>query len=476
MNFNQFLIALRARRKAFAITFAAVILAATAVALVVPKKYVSSASLLMDVRDEQSMTPGRMVRDRSYLTTQMELIRSGRVATQVARDLKLAQQPGIRDAWEKATSGAVPIDDWIAAGLLDKLRVDVSGGNVLTVQFSSSDPKHATAVANGFVKAYLDTALHLRTEPQRTAAEWFDGQLKGMRAQVSQAQTKLAGYQKAKGITFADERSDVEAARLTELSTQYLAAKNATYDAATRHKHATEVLAHGISLDAIPEVLSNAHIAALKVDLSRVEQRREQESTVLGENHPQYQRTVAEVAGLKEKIQVEMKKLVAGLGNAVEQHRKREDELKNAMEAQNQRVIAMKDYRIDLAVLTRDVENAQRAYDAVLGRYMQTKVDSAATSTNAALLTPAVEPLTPAQPKVGLITGLAVLIGGLLAAAVVFALETMDRRVRSRDDLETRLAVPSLGRLSRWQPTGGRLLPAPALSNPSAARALPHPW
>jgi hypothetical protein len=55
---------------------------------------------------------------------------------------------------------------------------------------------------------------------------------------------------------------------------------------------------------------------------------------------------------------------------------------------------------------------------------------------------------------------------------MVYALETLDRRVRSRYDLESRLAVPSLGRLSRWQPTGGRLLPAPS----RATRALPHPW
>jgi chain length determinant protein EpsF len=471
MNFNQFLIALRARRKAFAITLAAVICTAIAVALIVPKKYVASATLLMDVRDEQSMTPRLATRDRGYLTTQIELIRSGRVAGQVARDLKLAQKPGVREAWEKVTGGAVPIEDWIAAGLLDKLRVDVSGGNVLTVQHSARDAKSAAAVANGFAKAYLDTVLALRTEPTREAAEWFEGQLKTMRAQVSQAQTKLASYQKAKGITSVDERTDVESARLTELSTQYLAAKNATYDAVSRYKHASEVLASGIPVD-VPDVLSNAHINSLKVDLGRVEARREQESTVLGENHPQYQRTMAEIAGLKEKIQVEVKKLVAGLGNAVEQHRKREDELKNAMAAQNERIIAMKDYRIELAAMSRDVENAQRSYDAVLGRYMTNKIESAAKSTNVALLTPAIEPLEPAQPKVGLISGLAVLIGAMLAAAVVFVLETIDRRVRTRADLETRLAVPSLGRLSRWQPTGGRLLPAPM----SAARALPHPW
>jgi hypothetical protein len=51
-------------------------------------------------------------------------------------------------------------------------------------------------------------------------------------------------------------------------------------------------------------------------------------------------------------------------------------------------------------------------------------------------------------------------------------LETLDRRVRSRSDLESRLAVPSLGLLSKWQPTGARLLPAPQ----RPAGALPKPW
>ena len=73
-------------------------------------------------------------------------------------------------------------------------------------------------------------------------------------------------------------------------------------------------------------MLSNAYINGLKVDLGRVEARQEQESTVLGPNHPQYLRTMAEVQGLRDKIKSETKKLVAGLGNAVEQSRRREHE------------------------------------------------------------------------------------------------------------------------------------------------------
>src|SRR5262245_47728573 len=473
MDVRQFILALGARRKAFLIALAATIVTALAVALIVPKKYVATATLMVDVRDEQTMSPARLsTRDRaSFLQTQVDLLMSNRVAKQVAKDLKLAQKPGMREDWEKDTGGAGQIDDWLAAMLLEKLDIDTSVSNMVQVNYPSDNPRFAADVANGFAKAYLDTVLYLRTEPTREAADWFDEQLKTLRTQVTQAQARLNAYQKEKGILSEDARVDVESARMSELSTQLLAARNATYDAANRQKNAAEMLQNGASLEAIPDVLASAHISAVKADLNRAEARLEQENAVLGAKHPQLMRTAAEVQGLRDKLQGEVKKVIAGLGNQAQQLKQREKDLEAALDAQNKRLLTLKDYRIDMAAMTRDIENAQRSYDAVLTRQISNKIESRARQTNVALLAPAIEPLRPVHPKVGLIAALSVVVGGMLAAGVVYVLETLDRRVRSRNDLESRLAVPSLGRLSRWQPTGGRLLPAPL----RAARALPQP-
>jgi succinoglycan biosynthesis transport protein ExoP len=474
MDLNQFILALRARRKAFVIAFAVTIATALAVALILPKKYVATATLLIDTRDEQTMTPGRMTsRERaSYVATQIDLLKSTRVATQVARDLKLAQKPGVREAWERDTGGAGSIDEWIAADLQKNILIDSTGSSFLLVNYSSNDPKYASDVANAFTKAYLDTVLFLRTEPTREAAEWFNQQLKTLRTQVADAQNRLNTFQKQKGLFAEDARVDVESSRLSELNTQLMAARNASYDAASRYKQATEIVESGVSPEAIPDVLANAHIISLKTALGVVEARRAQESTVLGENHPQYLRTMAELQGLREKLQLETKKVIAGLGNAVQQTGRREAELQKAIEAQNQRLLTVKDYRIDMTAMTREIESAQRSYDTVLARYMTNKIDATANKANVMLLAPAVAPLKPMHPKVGLIAGLSVVLGALLAGALVYVFEMLDRRVRSRADLEARLAVPSLGRLSKWRPSGGRLLPAPM----KAARALPHPW
>ncbi|HVL37074.1 MAG TPA: GNVR domain-containing protein [Burkholderiales bacterium] len=475
MNLSQFLLALRARKKAFIAVMIAVVAAAVAMSLVLPKRYVGSTTVLVDLRDEQSLAAGPRgltARERaSYIATQVDLIRSGRVATQVVRDLKLAHAPGVREEFETATGGLGKIDDWLAASLLERLKVDVAASNVITITYTSSNPRRAAEVANGFAKAYIETTLALRTEPTREAALWFAEQLKGLRAEVTRAQARLTAYQREKGITSLDERTDLEGARFAELNTQLMAARNVTYEAQARFQQAQEVLAGGTP-EALADVMGSAAILAVRADLARAESAFQVASADLGPNHPVYHRLRGEVEALRGKLNGEMRKVVAALGNAARAAQRREDELKNALAEQQKRVQAQKDYRIELATLTRDVESHQRTYEAALARMVSNQVDSRARQTDVAVLTPAVEPVQPAFPRPNLIAALAVVLGAMLAAAVVFLLETLDRRVRSRSDLELRLAVPTLGRLSRWQPTGGRLLPAPS----RASRALPHPW
>src|SRR5262245_7190156 len=477
MDISQFLLALRARRKAFLLALVATVVTAVAVCLILPKRYTSQATVVVDVRDEQAMAPTRSgavpLRERaSYIATHIELIQSGRVATQVARDLKLAQNQDLRDEWQADTGGQGSIDAWIGASLLQRLKVLNTASNLITIEYYSADPKFAAAVPNAFAKAYLNVVLALRTEPTREAAEWFDAELKAQRAGVDKAQNRIAAYQKEKGIYSGDERIDLEYARLTELNTQMLTARNASYEAQARHKQASELVDSNGSPDMMPEVMSSPAILAVKADLARAESLLKTGSSDLGPNHPLYMRYAAEVQALREKLTNEMKKVVAGLGNVVQQNRRREQDLQVALEAQQKHILKMKDARVELASMTRDLDSAQKTYDTVLTRYMTTQLEARAKQGDAALLTPAIESGKPSFPKIPLITALAVVVGLMLATMMVYALELLDRRVRSRLDLEARLAVPSLGRISRWQPTGGRLLPAPS----GAARALPHPW
>ncbi len=466
MTLHQFLLALRGRFWVFVSLAAATLVAAAVVSLLMPRTYQATVSLLLDNRDEQSLTtattPARA--QIGYMQTQIDVIQSQRTARKVVDILKLADNPGARKAFE--SSGAHgSIEDWIASGLLTALKVDSSQSSVITVSYSANDPKFAADVANAFAQAYMDVTLNLRVEPTKQAAAWFDEQLKGLRKDFEDAQARLAAFQKEKGIIATDERVDVENARLAQLSTQMLQAQDATFDAETKLRQSSSK----IPPESLPEVLANPLIQALKADLLRGETKLRELAMRVGPNHPEYKAQEEQNQSLRGKLNAEMSRVVGGVRSSAQQSRAHTAELQGALAAQRARVIALRDARDQSHVLMRDVETAQKAYEAALQRFLVNKVDASARQTNVTVLNPAVEPTRPSRPKVPLNIALGLLLGLVLGLGAVFLLELIDRRVRSNADLEGTLEVPLLGTLQPWQPSrllgGGptpRALPGPA--------------
>lgn len=474
MNLQLFLTVLRARIGLFAMVLAATVAAAAAVSALMPPAYRATASLLVDVKDEQSLTnalrPLMLPQERmNYMQTQMDVITSHKVANKVVRDLNLADNPARRARFKEDAGGKGAIEDWLSEILLRDLKVETSQSNLINVSYASTDARYAAAVANAFAKAYIDTMLELRVMPTRQAAAWFDEQLKTLRASLENAQAKLTDYQRKRGIVAADERLDVGNSRLAELSTQLVRTQDQTFDWKARADRARELIAQGTPPDRLPDVLASAHIQKLNSELLLGEARLQQLSTQYGPNYPLYQRQASENQALRQRLNTEMSNIVAGLENARRQSAQRESELRRAIEAQRARLLDNKVDRNELGVLTREFETAQRTYDAALQRFVQTQVESRASETNVTLLTPAIVPREPFRPKFALNIALAVVVGTMLALGLVVLGEMTDRRVRLRTDLDHGITAPLLAVLNA-RPVTARL------TGPRSGRqALPSP-
>ena len=122
----------------------------------------------------------------------------------------------------------------------------------------------------------------------------------------------------------------------------------------------------------------------------------------------------------------------------------REAEIRAAISAQKKKLLELKADRDQLAVLQRDVDAAQSAYDNVSRRFNQMSLESQITQTNVSVLNPATEPLLPTSPNIPKIMVASLLGGVLLAGAAVYLLEMINRRVRCVDDLSDMLQVPVL--------------------------------
>ena len=443
MNFVQFLSILRARQKLALIILFATLLPALALSLLLPKSYTATASVVVDSSKPDPLAAVLYAggANPALLATQADVIQSDRVAFKVVRNLKLNENPQIREQWQDATDGEGTIEQWLVSVFQKAMDVKPSReSNVITLTYKARDPKFAAALANSFVQAYLETNIEMRVEPARLYSSFFDQRAKDARDVLEKSQTKLSDFQKDKGIIASDERLDVENARLNELSSQYVALQSLASDSVSR-----QTAARGASADRMSEVLNNPLIGSLKADQARLEAKLQELTSKLGDKNPQVIETRANLAELKSRIDSETAKVSSSLGISNNINQQRAGEIKAQLEAQRTKVLQMKAVRDDGAVLQRDVENAQRTYDQIMQRLNQTTMESLATTSNVSVLSQAVPPVEATSPKILLNMVVALFAGTLLAVGVVVAMEMLDRRVRSVEDVALAVGLPIIG-------------------------------
>jgi succinoglycan biosynthesis transport protein ExoP len=453
VTIEQFLLALRGRHGAFALVLLATVLVATLASLLLPKSYKATVALLVDAKDEQSLSnalrPLILPQERlNYLQTQADILASRKVARKVVDDLKLAPRASTQADFAKIAKGGESIEDWLAERLLKSLKVETSQSSVIQASFTADDPRVAAQVANAFAKAYADTMLELRVGPTREAAAWFDEQLKSLRANLEDAQAKLTNYHQREGIVSSDERYDVENARLVALSEEATRAQGKALEWGSRAGQARKYVSQGRSPERLPDVLDSPFVQKLKSDLLHAEAKLEQMSMQYGINHPEYQRQLSENRSLRERLDAEMRTIVEGMESSAGQSRQREVELIRAMAAQRARLLGLKENRNEFTVLKSNVVSAERAYDTAMQRFVVSQVESRASQANVTVLNPAVVPGSPSHPKVLFNVILSVVVGTMLGLGVVFLLEIIDRRVRSPEDLIRGANVPLLAVLN----------------------------
>lgn len=443
MTLQQFLLILRARWKVALLVFVLTVATTVTVSLLLPKQYTASAAVVVDVKSPDPVS-GLMLQGMmapGYMATQVDIINSDRVAQAVVKNLRMDTSPAIQAQWQEATQGKGQLRDWLANLLQKNLDVKPSReSNVISINYTGADPEFAAAVANAFAQAYMDVNLDLRVAPARQFAAFFDEQTKAARGKLEAAQQALSDYQQANGITSADERMDFETAKLNETSSQLTGVQALTTDSSSKRQSA--------KADTIAEVMQSPLINGLKADIARLEAKLNESSGNLGKNHPQIQRTEAELTTLKAQLDAETRKITASIDTTYQVGKQREAQLQGALAAQKARVLQLNKQRDELNVLRRDIESAQRAFEIVSQRASQTNIESQTNQTNIAVLNPASPPPDPSKPKVLLNTLVSVFLGGVLAIGLALVLELMNRRVRSTDDLVEALELPVLGAIS----------------------------
>jgi chain length determinant protein EpsF len=450
MSFNQFLVILRARWLIAAGIFVAVFVLIAFASVIWPKQYTATASVVIDSKTDPvaqaNGNAGGGELPATYVNTQADIISSIRVAQRVVKTLKLDQQPEARKLWAKGPDEDISVT--VAKLILDKKLLvapahdsPTHSSNVIDISVTWSDPATAAALANGFAQAAIETNIELKVEPAKQYATWFDQRSRALRADLEDKQKKLSDFQSKNGIIATDEKLDVENARLNELSTELVTIQGLRQDSQSRQRQV------GSDISTLPEVLQSPVIQSLKAALAQAEAKKPDVAARLGKNHPDYQAVEGEISDLRTRIAQESANIATSLGNATQSNLRRENDVRQALEAQKKKVLELKYQHDQSAMFESDVTSAQRDLDQVSQRLAQSNLESLTQQTNVVQLSTATPPSGASSPKIVINLIVAIFLGGVLGIATALAAEMRNRRVREDEDIVDLLGVPLLGKL-----------------------------
>jgi succinoglycan biosynthesis transport protein ExoP len=429
MRLHQFFSIVRARsRLAMAIFFGVLALAAVWLVVRTPA-YVARAPVLVDVRtDPVGTTPLQGMVSPSYIATQIDVVKSHAVAERVVKLLPANAEPMLRLKAEASDSPSP--DEWIIGALQHELDVTPAReSNIIQIGWTGRSAEEAARVANAFAEAYLDTNVDLRTTPAKRYTAWFEQQMQQARERLQTAQSKLAQFQQSSGLISTTGQNDYEQQRLNELAGQLLAAQ-------VRRT------------SAVPEAASSPEVGALRGEVARLQAKVDEASETLGSNHPRMQQMRAELRSMRDRLSEASSRAGNAAAASSQASVQRVRDLQAQVDAQKVRVLALARDRAGFSVMEQEVTAAQKDYETVAANVAQSRLQSLSTQGNVIFLGAAAAPLLPKGPNRVLTMAISAAVGLMLAILGSLIAEIANRRVRSREDLESLTGLPILGIVS----------------------------
>jgi succinoglycan biosynthesis transport protein ExoP len=395
----------------------------------------------------------------SYRETQYKILQSRTLAERVVRDLRLYLYP---EFYRKhrllgllefdpdkipSKSDPDPPDPSLDAfrNSVDNFQnsIDVSPvrrSNLVELSFFCRDPKLAQRIANELASAYIVQNLQVKWDETIKASKWLETQLVTLKARVEKAEESLTQYARANSILFVEERQNLASARLEQLQKAYTEAQTERIQ-----KEAQYSLVEEGKVQDLPGFLSNKLIQDLTVRLAEAEQ---EYSELTARVKPDYPKAVA----LKKQIDTLKATLddrkLALAQNIVEDYSsavENEKSMAAALGQQKRAVNELAEKMIQYYILKREAESSKDLYQGLLQRMKQAQVSAGMTASNIRVVDAAREPKKPVKPRVVFNLALAAILGLGLGVGLAFFQEYLDNTLKSPDEVEALLRLPSLG-------------------------------
>lgn len=469
-----------------------------------PKRYLSTASIVVDSRQLRVTTAENFLStqtlDTDQLRTQMEALRSPVVARQVVERLGLqrltefctaAQPPrpiperlvilGRRIAADAATTTGLPNPfdppaapalpcpvsvDAAAKHLLQNVITAANDGRSYVIRLSAMarDPRLAAAIANAYAEAFVDLRQQDRRRVAEQALATLRSHLNDLRAEMQAASAALEQHRIEHSL-ISMRGETLFAQSLSQLNAELSAATGELTRRETALQQLRTLLRTSGSAEASATALGSPIIQRLQERMAEPVALLARLSAQLGRSHPDVQAANAQVERLREQIRVEVTKTVTALVGEVEALSARKAALAERVVDARQRLGEEARAEVRQRELERNVTLSNSLYDTMLTRLRQIGTEQGLQHADAYVAVEARAAEEPAAPRTRMIlVGIFFTALGIGTAAGA-GLSLRSRAFRAPGEVEERTGLLVLGAFAK--PRRGRspqriVLDAPA--------------
>lgn len=339
---------------------------------------------------------------------------------------------------EKETTNETRIID----EFLDKLKIEpIRNSRLVRIHFDSHYPDLATQISNILAAMYVKQNLETRFTATEQAKEWLTGQLADLKGKVEKSDEALQAFGSKHDIISLEEKENIVMRRLSEL--------NEALAKAETERMGKEALYHQTqsqNSDSLPAILENKLVQELKQTSIQLEaQYMKHSETLFKPDWPEMKRLREQMETVQNRLNSEIKKIVAGLKSEYDSSLQKEFLLRNAFTEQKAKAMEMQENAIQYNILKREADTNKELYRGLLQRMKEAGVSAGITASNIQVVDQAEMPTKPFKPNKELNLLLAAVVGLFLGVGLAFFLEHLDDTVKTPEDLEGLIQLPSFG-------------------------------
>lgn len=460
INIREVVSILRRRRKIiFSIMVGMVVLALLFLVTQTPQ-YTAAGVIQLDVRSKKVVNIESLIAglrtDESAIQSEVDMLRSRSLVVGVLDRLHLMEDKefnkeagegtffgfkkkleDLSDEEQKAKkqklyTNAVDI-------FLKKLQVTRNPKSyTINISFESNNPEKAAQIVNTLIDEYFVSQLKSKFDATKRANEWLNRKMEDLQKEVRMSELAVQAFQEKHGL-IETAGLTINEQQLSELNTQLILARTARAQAEAKLKSTIG------SVESAAEVLSSSLIQNLRQQEAEVLRKRSEMTQRYGSRHPKIIDVNAELRDLRSKIDLEIKKIIAGLEKDMEVAKVREQSLDASLNQLQMKSGVSTKAKIELAEFIRERDADKMLYESFLTRSKEMQSGQDLEQNDAKIISAAEPPLKPSYPRKGITLGIALIIGCGLGVIGAFLIEYLDNTFRSSEQFENITQVPALG-------------------------------